>query len=236
MGFCISYLHFMKTIGLVGGITWLSTAEYYRIFNQLIQEKLGGVNSAQVIIYSVNFQQIKTLTEAGDWNAMAAIIGKAAQQLEKAGADCLLVGANTMHRIADQIQAHVQIPLIHVATVTADAIAQQGLQTVALLGTQYVMQQDFYRNKLTERGLNVLIPAQEDIDYINYAIYNEFSKGIFTAAAKQRFLEIIEALIAKGAQGVIFGCTEIPILLKQGDCSVPVFDTALLHAKAAVAF
>lgn len=226
----------MKTIGLVGGITWLSTTEYYRILNQLIQEKLGGVSSAQVIIYSVNFQEIKTKTEAGDWDGMAAIIGNAARQLEKAGADCLLVGANTMHRIADQIQAHVQIPLIHVAIVTANAIKEQGLQTVALLGTKYVMQQDFYRNKLTAQGLTVLIPEQEDIEYINYTIYNEFSKGIFTAAARQRFLEIIDELTAKGAQGVIFGCTEIPILLQQEDCSVPVFDTALLHAKAAVDF
>lgn len=226
----------MKAIGLIGGVTWLSTAEYYRILNELVNAREGGVSSARIIIYSVNFQEIKTLTEAGDWDRIAGIMCDAARRLERAGADCVLLGANTMHKIADAVQEAVAIPLIHVAVVTANAIKQKNIATVALLGTKYVMQQDFYRQKLEEQGLQVLIPSQEDIDYINNAIYTEFAKGIFTAAAKQRFLQIIDTLVAKGASGAIFGCTEIPILLKQEDCSIPVFDTTLLHATAAVDF
>lgn len=226
----------MKTIGLIGGVTWLSTAEYYRILNELVNAREGGVSSARIIIYSVNFQEIKTLTEAGDWDRIAGIMCDAAHRLEKAGADCVLLGANTMHKIADAVQEAVAIPLIHVAVVTANAIKQQQIRTVALLGTKYVMQQDFYRQKLEAQGLQVLIPSQEDIDYINNAIYTEFAKGVFTAEAKQRFLQIIDTLVARGAAGAIFGCTEIPILLKPEDVSIPVFDTTLLHATAAVDF
>lgn len=226
----------MKTIGLIGGVTWLSTAEYYRILNEMVNAREGGVSSARIIVFSVNFQEIKTLTEAGDWNSIAGIMCDAARRLERAGADCILLGANTMHKIADAVQEAVAIPLIHVAVVTASAIKQQQIRTVALLGTKYVMQQDFYRQKLEEQGLQVLIPSQADIDYINNAIYTEFAKGIFTEEAKQRFLQIIDTLVAQGASGAIFGCTEIPILLKQEDCSIPVFDTTLLHATAAVDF
>lgn len=226
----------MKTIGLIGGVTWLSTAEYYRILNEMVNAREGGVSSARIIVFSVNFQEIKTLTEAGDWNSIAGIMCDAARRLERAGADCILLGANTMHKIADAVQEAVAIPLIHVAVVTASAIKQQQIRTVALLGTKYVMQQDFYRQKLEEQGLQVLIPSQEEIDYINNAIYTEFAKGVFTAEAKQRFLQIIDGLVARGAEGAIFGCTEIPILLKQEDCSIPVFDTTLLHATAAVDF
>ncbi|MES2372266.1 MAG: aspartate/glutamate racemase family protein [Bacteroidota bacterium] len=226
----------MKTIGIVGGISWLSTIEYYKFVNQIVNDRLGGVNAAQVIIYSVNFAEIKKLTEANDWDGLTVMISEAAKQLEKAGADCLLVGANTMHKIAERIQATVSIPLIHVAVVTADAIKKKGLQTVALLGTKYVMQQDFYRDKLSEQGINILIPEQEDIDYINNAIYTEFGKGIFLAETKVHFLQIIDTLIAKGAEGVIFGCTEIPILIQAEDCRIPVFDTTLIHSTAAVDF
>lgn len=226
----------MKTIGLIGGVSWLSTAEYYKIINQVINQKLGGVSSARIIIYSVDFAEIKTLTDTGDWDSIAQIMCQAAQKLEAAGADCLLLGANTMHKIANKVQAAISIPLIHVAVATATAIKQKELQTVALLGTKYVMQQDFYRDTLAEQGLTVLIPEQSDIDYINNAIYSEFGKGIFTTEAKQMFLQIIDRLVSKGAEGVIFGCTEIPILLKQSDCRIPVFDTTFIHAEAAIAF
>lgn len=202
----------------------------------MVNAREGGVSSARIIIFSVNFQEIKNLTEAGDWDNIAGIMSDAARRLERAGADCILLGANTMHKIAEAVQDAVAIPLIHVAVVTASAIKQQQIRTVALLGTKYVMQQDFYRKKLEEQGLQVLIPSQEDIDYINSAIYTEFAKGIFTAQAKQRFLQIIDTLVDQGAAGAIFGCTEIPILLKQEDCSIPVFDTTLLHATAAVDF
>ncbi|MES2004514.1 MAG: aspartate/glutamate racemase family protein [Bacteroidota bacterium] len=226
----------MKTIGLVGGISWLSTAEYYKYLNLLVNERLGGVNAAKVIIYSINFQEIKTLTEADDWDGIAAIVCHAAKELEKAGADCLLVGANTMHKIADTIQASVGIPMLHVAVVTAEAIKRKKLKTVALLGTKYVMQEAFYRDRLTEEGITVIIPEQADIDYINHVIYNEFGKGIFTEETKTRFLAIIAKLKSQGAEGVIFGCTEIPILIKEAESPIPVFDTTLIHATSAVDF
>lgn len=224
----------MKTIGLIGGITWLSTLEYYQLINQLVNQRAGGVSSAKLIVFSVDFSQIKTLTEAGDWDSIAGIMCDAAEKLQEAGADFLLIGANTMHKIADRIQQRVRIPLIHIASVTADAILQKGLQKVALLGTKYVMQMDFYTNKLAEKGITTLIPDADAIAYINEAIYTEFGKGIFLPETKKRFLEIIDSLIAAGAEGVVFGCTEIPILLKQEDCSIPVFDTTALHANAAV--
>lgn len=226
----------MKTIGIIGGITWLSTVEYYKFINQMVNERLGGVNAAKLIIHSVNFQEIKTLTEAGDWDGIAAIICEAAHKLENAGADCLLIGANTMHKIADTVQASVKIPVIHIAAVTAEAIAQKKLKTVALLGTKYVMQLDFYKDKLAAKGITVIIPEQPDIDYINNAIYSEFAKGLFLPETKQKFLQIIDKLIAQGAEGVISGCTEIPLLIQPEDCSIPVFDTTMLHAKAAVDF
>lgn len=226
----------MKTIGLIGGISWLSTIEYYRILNQLVNDKLGGMEAAKIIVYSVNFGDVKKLTEANDWDGLAVMMCDAARQLEKAGADCLLIAANTMHKIADTIQAAVHIPLIHIASVTAEAINQQQLKTVALLGTKYVMQQAFYKDKLAQQGIATIIPAQDDVDYINNAIYSEFGKGIFLPETKTRLLQIIDRLSEQGASGVIFGCTEIPLLIKPEDCKITVFDTTLLHAKAAVDF
>jgi len=226
----------MKTIGLIGGISWLSTIEYYRFLNQMVNDKLGGMQAAKVIIYSLNFGDIKRLTEADDWDGLAALVCDAARQLEKAGADCLLIGANTMHKIAGSVQAVVGIPLIHIAAVTAESINQKQLKKVALLGTKYVMQQDFYTKKLAEKDISILIPEQDDIDYVNNAIYTEFGKGIFLPETKQRFLKIIEKLTTQGAEGVIFGCTEIPLLIPQEDCNIPVFDTTQIHAAAAVQF
>ena len=226
----------MKTIGLIGGISWLSTIEYYRILNQLVNDKLGGMESAKIIVYSVNFGDVKTLTEVNDWDGLAVMMCDAARQLEKAGADCLLIGANTMHKIADTIQAAVTIPLIHIAAVTADAISKKQLHTVALLGTKYVMQQAFYKDKLLQQGIATIIPAQDDVDYINNAIYSEFGKGVFLPETKTKFLQIIDRLSSENAQGIIFGCTEIPLLIKPEDCNITVFDTTWLHAKAAVDF
>lgn len=226
----------MKTIGLIGGISWLSTIEYYRFLNQMVNDKLGGVQAARVIIYSLNFGDVKRLTEADDWDGLAVLVCEAARQLEKAGADCLLIGANTMHKIAGAVQAAVSIPVIHIAAVTAEAINKKKLTKVALLGTRYVMQQDFYTKKLAEKGISILIPEQDDIDYVNNAIYTEFAKGIFLPETKQRFLKIIEMLTAQGAEGVVLGCTEIPLLIQPEDCSIPVFDTTQIHAAAAVNF
>jgi aspartate racemase len=226
----------MKTIGFIGGISWISSMDYYRLLNQFVNEKLGGVSSCKMLMYSVDYEEIKVLTVAGDWDGIAAIICKIAQTLEQGGADCVLIGANTMHHIADRIQAAINIPLIHIATVTAIEIEKQQLTKVALLGTKYTMLYDFYKNKLAKKNISTIIPNEPDIEYINDAIYNEMGKGIFLPERKERFIQIINHLQQQGAQGVVLGCTEIPILIKQDDVSIPVFDTTLIHATAAVEF
>jgi aspartate racemase len=226
----------MKTIGLIGGLTWLSTIDYYRLLNQMVNEKLGGVSSAKILMCSVEFAEIKRLTESNDWDGLANIISSAAQRLETAGADCILIGANTMHKLADKIQASIKIPLIHIAEETAKTITKQQLNKVALLGTKYTMQLDFYKNKLLAKGIGTIIPNETDIEYINDAIYNEMGKGIFLPERKATFIRIINDLIAQGAKGIVLGCTEIPILIKQEDVSVPVFDTTKIHTTAAVEF
>lgn len=226
----------MKKIGLVGGITWISTLDYYRLINEMVNDRRGGSESAEIIIHSLNFGIIKKNTEEGNWQKIAAIVSDAARSLERAGAECILLGANTMHNIAPEVQQAVNIPLIHIAQITAADIRRQGLQKVALLGTRYTMLLDFYKNALAEQGIETIVPAAEDIDYINNAIYNELGKNIFLADTKQRFLSVINSLVQQGAQGVILGCTEIPLLIKQSDSPVPVFDTTRLHAAAAVDF
>lgn len=226
----------MKTIGLIGGLTWLSTLDYYRLLNEMVNKQLGGVEAGQIIVYSVNFGEIKILTEAGQWDEIARRISGVAKKLEQAGADCLLIGANTMHKIADEVQAAVTIPVIHIAEEVAASIGEKGLSRVALLGTKYTMQLDFYKNKLAENGINTIIPNEAEIEIINTAIYTEMGKGIFTAATKAKFLGIIQRLISEGAEGIILGCTEIPILIKQEDCTAPVFDTTRIHSQAAVRF
>jgi aspartate racemase len=230
------YLPLMKTIGLIGGISWLSPIEYYKYLNQFVNDRLGGVDAAKVIIYSFNFGDIKRLTMADDWDAMADMMCHAAKQLENAGADCILMGVNTMHKVADRVQAVLKVPFIHIAEAAAEVINQRQLSKVALLGTRYVMQLDFYKNKLAEKNIEIMIPGQEDIDYINNAIYEEFGKGIFLPATKERVLQIVETMANQGAQGVIAGCTEIPLLIQQHDCPIPLFDTTAIHAKAAVDF
>ena len=226
----------MKTIGVIGGITWLSTLDYYRLLNEKINERLGGVEAGKIILYSVNFAEIKKLTEEGRWDEMTKLMTDAARKLEQAGADCILIGANTMHKIAAEIQQGVTIPLIHVAEVTAKQIKKQKLQMVALLGTKYTMQLDFYKNKLAQEGIATIIPGEDEIEMINTAIYTEMGKGVFLPETKQKFLTIIRKLVSQGAEGIILGCTEIPILIKQEDCEVPVFDTTQIHAGAAVEF
>lgn len=226
----------MKTIGLIGGITWYSTLDYYRLLNQKVNEQLGGASSAQLLISSVNFEEIKTLTLAEDWEGLAAIMCSEAKKLEQAGADCLLLCANTMHHIAEKVQASIHIPLIHIAVETAKEISKQQLKKVALLGTKYTMQLDFYKNKLAAQGIETIIPNEADTEYVNSAIYNEMGKGIFLPERKQGFISIINKLKEEGAEGVILGCTEIPILIKQEDSPIPVFDTTAIHASAAVEF
>lgn len=232
----VAYLQRMKKIGLIGGLTWLSTLDYYRLLNQMVNEKLDGVASAEIYMYSVDFAVIKKLTVEEDWDAIAAIISSAAKKLETAGADCIIIGANTMHKIADIIQASIHIPLIHIAEETAKTITTLHIKKVALLGTKYTMQLDFYKDKLAAKNIETIIPNETDIEYINDAIYNEMGKGIFLPERKEAFIRIINDLIQQGAQGVILGCTEIPILIKQEDITVPVFDTTKIHTTAAVEF
>jgi aspartate racemase len=226
----------MKTIGLVGGVTYLSTLDYYRLLNEMVNERMGGVTSAKILMYSVNFAEIKTLTEKLDWDGIAAIINPAAKKLEQAGADCLLICANTMHYIAEKVQATINIPLIHIAEETAKKVTQKNIKKVALLGTKYTMQMNFYKNKLAMQGVETIIPNEAEIEIINSAIYNEMGKGIFTAATKAAFLTIIERLKEQGAEAAVLGCTEIPILIKQEDTSLLIFDTTLIHATTAVDF
>ncbi len=226
----------MKTIGIVGGITWLSTAEYYRILNEMVNERLGGVHSAKLIVHSVDFDEIKTLTFADDWQGISKMICAIAGQLETAGADCILIGANTMHRIAAEVQQAVSIPVIHIATATGRVIRQKELKKMALLGTKYTMELGFYQQELEKFGVSTIIPGDADRQYIHDAIYNEMGKNIFLASTKERFIAIIQTLEKQGAEGVILGCTEIPLLIKQNDSPIPVFDTTQIHAAAAVAF
>lgn len=226
----------MKTIGIIGGISWVSSADYYRLINEMINERLGGVNAGRIILYSVNYEDIKTLTFAGDWDGIAAMISDVARRLEAAGADCILLGANTMHKIAGEVQASVSIPLIHIAVETAVAIRRRSLNKVALLGTRYTMEQDFFPSKLSARGIETIIPGDEDRQYIHDAIYGEMGRGLFLPATKARMLSVIQQLAAEGAEGVIFGCTEIPLLIQPEESPLPVFNTTLIHATAAVQF
>jgi aspartate racemase len=224
----------MKPIGLIGGLTYVSTIEYYRYLNQLANEKLGGCETVEVIIHSVNFGDIKKFTDADDWIKLLEVMRNAATELEVAGAGCLLIGANTMHRIADQIQAAIKIPVIHIAEAVAKEIARKGLKKVGLLGTKYTMQLGFYSDHLANYGIETIIPPQEDIDFLNYTIYNEFSRNLFLPETKNRYLKIMSALTEKGAEGMVLGCSEIPILLQGYNSNIPLFDTIKIHAAAGV--
>ncbi len=226
----------MKIIGLVGGTSWISSLDYYRLFNEITNQRLGGNEAAKIVLYSVNYGEIVTYTHQGNWDAIAAIIADAAQKVERAGADCILLGANTMHHVAEKVQQSVKVPLLHIADVVGKAITEKQLKKVALLGTKYTMLFDFYTRKLADYGIETIIPDAEGVDFVNNAIYNELGKGKFLPETKQRFLQLIDKLASQGAEGVILGCTEIPMLVKQEDTLVPVFDTTMLHATAAVDF
>ncbi|MCX8713091.1 aspartate/glutamate racemase family protein [Gilliamella sp. B3464] len=223
----------MKTIGLIGGMSWESTVTYYQVINQMVAKSLGGLHSAKTLLYSVDFQEIELCQANGEWDKSALILIDAAKKLQIAGADFIVICTNTMHKVADQIQSAITIPIIHIADVTAKKLIQQGIKTVALLGTKYTMEQDFYKSKLIDQGLIVLIPDQEDRNVVNQIIYDELCKGIIKPASKQAYLTIVDKLVERGAQGVILGCTEIGLLISQSDRNIPFFDTALIHAEAA---
>jgi aspartate racemase len=227
----------MKTIGLIGGMSWESSAEYYRLINTLVKERLGGFHSAKCVMVSVDFAEIETLQRENRWAESAQLLSSAALNLERAGAEVVLLCTNTMHKVAEEIQASVQIPFIHIADATADAVKAQGLTLVGLLGTRFTMEEDFYVGRLQQRyGLQVLIPGSAERDMIHRVIYDELCLGQINAASKAQYLAAIDQLIAHGAQGIILGCTEIGLLVRAEDCPVPVFDTTRLHAQAAVDF
>jgi aspartate racemase len=221
----------MKTIGLIGGMSWESTMTYYQIINTVIKEELGGLHSARCVLYSVDFDEIEACQTRGDWQRSAGILADAARRLERAGADFFLICTNTMHKVAPAVRRAVTIPLLHIAEVTADELLRQGIRRVGLLGTRYTMEQDFYKSALTERGLEVLVPQEMDQEMVHRVIYDELCCGIRAEQSRREYREVAARLADRGAQGIILGCTEIGLLLGQEDASVPLFDTAYLHAR-----
>ena len=223
----------MKTIGLIGGMSWESTITYYQLLNEAAKDTLGGLHSAKILLYSVDFFEIEALMSRGDWNAAADLLGDVAERLERAGADFVLICTNTLHKVANEVQARIHVPLVHIAEAAADALLAQGIRRVALLGTKYTMTQDFYRAKLTGRGIEVLIPEEDDIELINRVIFEELCLGIVKPESKAAYLRVIQSLSARGAQGVLLGCTELGLIVSQEDVLLPLFDTTVIHAKKA---
>ena len=226
----------LKTIGLIGGMSWESTVTYYKIINETVKEKLGGLHSAKCILYSVDFQEIEECQANGNWEKSGEILGEAAYNLEKAGADFIVICTNTMHKVVNQIKEKISVPILHIAEMTAEKILEKGLKNIALLGTKYTMEQDFYKSKLIEKGINVIIPDKNDIEIINEVIYDELCLGTINSDSKKKFLEIVDKLRSKGAEGIILGCTEIGLLIKNEDTDVPLFDTAIIHAEQAAIY
>ena len=224
----------MKTIGLLGGMSWESTAHYYQIINEEVQNKLGGLHSAKIVLYSVEFSEIEQYQSSGQWEKCGEILGKAAKSLEAAGADFILICTNTIHKVAPQIASAIQIPIMHIADATADELEKCDIRRVGLLGTKHTMTQDFYKDRLAGRGIGVLIPDAADVDVINTVIFEELCVGKINEESRKEFRRIIGELREKGAEGIILGCTELGLLIRQSDVSVPLFDTTGIHAKRAV--
>ena len=227
----------MKVIGLIGGMSWESTAEYYRIINETVKERLGGLCSAKILLYSLNFAEIERLQREEKWAEATEVMCDAARRVERGGADCLLICTNTMHKMAAEVQRAVVIPLLHIADATAMEIKKKGIRRVALLGTKYTMEEEFYKGRLRAKyGFEVLIPPEEDRNGINQIIYDELCLGRIEEESKKLFVQIIGGLESKGAEGVILGCTEISLLIKGEDTPLELFDTTAIHAQAAVDF
>ncbi|AND70954.1 hypothetical protein ATSB10_35000 [Dyella thiooxydans] len=224
----------MKTIGLLGGMSWESTVPYYRLINEAVKQRLGGLHSARLLLHSVDFAEIEALQRSGDWEAAGRQLASAARGLETAGADLLLIGANTMHRVAPAVEAAIGIPLLHVGDATARAVRAADIVRVGLLGTRFTMEQAFYVDRLAAHGLEVLVPSTAEREEVHRVIYQELCAGRFEPSSRARFRQVMAGLVARGAQGVILGCTEIGLLVDAGDASVPLFDTTRLHALAAV--
>jgi aspartate racemase len=227
----------MKTIGLIGGMSWESSAEYYRLINEGVKAKVGGLHSAKSVMVSVDFAEIEALQREERWDEATALMVDAAQSVERGGADFLLICTNTMHRMADDVQKNIQVPLLHIADAAAQRVLSQGIHTVGLLGTRYTMEQDFYKGRLEQRhGLKVLVPDAKQRETVNSVIYGELVLGEIRESSRQAYVQIMEALVERGAQGIILGCTEIGLLVRDSDSRVPLFDTTKIHAEAAVAY
>lgn len=226
----------MKTIGLIGGMSWESTVSYYKIINQIIKEKLGGLHSAKILLYSVDFHEIEKYQAESDWEKSGQLLGEIAKRLETAGADFIVICTNTMHKVVPQIEKVVSIPVIHIADATAEELHNQNIEKVGLLGTKYTMTEDFYKSRISDKGIEVIVPKDRDIEIVNNIIYNELCLGKISSDSRSEYQSIIKDLEERGAQGVILGCTEIGLLITQKDSNLPVFDTTYIHAERAALF
>lgn len=224
----------MRRIGLIGGMSWESTAEYYRLANRLVAERLGGYHSARILLDSVDFADVEALQASGDWASAARLLTRSALDLERAGADVLVLCTNTMHIVADSIEAAVRIPFLHLTDITAAAVLKAGVTRVGLLGTAFTMEQPFYRDRLVSRGLDVRIPGPADRALVHRVIYDELVHGVVSAASRDAYRRVIRDLVATGAEGVVLGCTEIELLVTEADSPVPIFPTTRLHVEAAI--
>ena len=225
----------MKVIGLIGGMSWNSSLEYYRLINELVSRKLGGLHSARVVLYSLDFEEIELAQRESRWHDAASVLTKAAIALKQAGADFLLICTNTMHKVADEVGESAGLPILHIVDATGNAIREQGLSKVGLLGTRFVMAEQFYRDRLKKRfDIDVVVPAEDEQAVVHRIIYDELCQGKIRDSSRQSCLEIIEKLTKRGAEGIVLGCTELPLLIRPSDVQVPVFDTTRLHAEAAV--
>lgn len=223
----------MKTIGLIGGMSWESTVTYYKLINTAVKDRLGGLHSAKCLLYSVDFEEIEACQASGEWERAGEILTDAAKRLEGAGSGFIVICTNTMHKVVPQIQAEIGIPILHIADATAGRILESGISTVALFGTKYTMEQDFYKKRLTDRGITVLVPDEADRAFINRVIYSELCLGTISVSSREKLLAIVREMGGRGAQGVILGCTEIGLLVSQEDTDIPLFDTTRIHAESA---
>ena len=224
----------MKTIGLIGGMSWESTQTYYRLINQRVREELGGLHSAKLVLYSVDFAEIETLQHQGDWRATGEILGAVGQSVESAGAEFLVLCTNTMHKVASQIERAVSIPLLHIADATANVLKKDGVTCVGLLGTRFTMEQECYLGRLQDHGIRVVVPNETERESIHSVIYNELCQGVIKPDSKTEYLGVVASLAERGAQGVILGCTEIGLLIQGSDTDIKLYDTTEIHAEQAV--
>jgi aspartate racemase len=226
----------MKTLGLIGGLSWYSTTIYYKTINQLVNKRLGNSHSAKLILFSVDFEEFRILQNKGDWNGVEEMLSQLAIKLESVGAECIVMCTNTPHLVADIIRQKIKIPLLHIAEETAKEIVNREINKVALLGTKFTMENPFFKDRLSNFGIESIVPDENDKDFIHASIFNELTRGLFKDDTKNKFLEIIDKLKNGGAKGVVFACTEFTILINPADCPIPIFDTTSIHSKAAADF